>query len=90
MDEALPSVKSDSTKENKSMKLYGSNAIKDHSKTVNQMKSSLSREKYNTFAINVGHSECPGSELRPREKKKLKKRKSQNSINLIERAKKRD
>ena len=82
-------MKSDSTKENKSLKLYGSNSIKDHSKKINHIKSSLSREKFDQFAINVGN-DCPASEFRPKDKKKLKKKKSKHNLNLIERAKKRD
>jgi hypothetical protein len=46
LDEALPSVKSESTKENKSLKVQYSNSIKDQNKKINGYKSSLSREKH--------------------------------------------
>lgn len=38
----------------------------------------------------MGRTESPISDIRGKEKKKLKKKKSQNNINLIYRAKKRD
>jgi hypothetical protein len=43
LDEALPSVKSESTKENKSMKVPQSNSLKEHTNKINGFKSSLSR-----------------------------------------------
>jgi len=38
----------------------------------------------------MGHHESPISDIRTKEKKKLKKKKSQNNVNLIYRAKKRE
>ena len=59
---------------------------------MNGFKTSLSREKFDRYAIDIGQNQpqCPHSEARPKEKKKLKKKKSKININLIERAKKRD
>lgn len=54
VDEALPSVKSDSTKENKSMKVPQSNSIKEPKEAKKQLsgfKSSLSREKLDKYNI---------------------------------------
>lgn len=45
LDEALPSVKSESTKENKSLKVQYSNSSKENGKKVNGYKSSMSRER---------------------------------------------
>lgn len=89
LDEALPSVKSESTKENKSLKVQYSNSIKEQARKVNGYKSSLSREKNEQYAIDIHPQEHPTSEAhRARPKKNLKKVKSKKQLNLIERAKK--
>jgi hypothetical protein len=88
LDEALPSVKSESTKENKSLKVQYSNSIKEQARKVNGYKSSLSREKNDHYAIDI-HQEHPTSDAhRAKPKKNLKKVKSKKQLNLIERAKK--
>lgn len=92
LDEALPSVKSESTKENKSMKIPQSNSIKDHSKKqLSGFKSSLSREKLDRFNLDIPHNQLDhaASEIRGKDKK-LKRQKSRKQVNLIERAKHRD
>lgn len=82
-------MKSDSTKENKSLKIPGSNSIKEHPKKLNGFKSSLSREKFDKFVIDIA-KDCPVSDVRVKEKKKLRKKKSRNHINLVEPCRRRD
>ena len=97
LDEAFPSVKSDSTKENKSSTQNNYNAftasIPASNKKTLDIKSSLSREKFEKFSIELSKKQ-PSSEihrddiLKPKGLK-LKKQKSKKQIDLVERAKKR-
>ena len=89
LDEALPSVKSDSTKENKSLKIYQhSTPQPSHLHASNGHKTALSREspQYPLDINKLKHP--PSSEVaRSKQSKKLKKTKTKKQINLIERAK---
>jgi hypothetical protein len=92
LDEAFPSVKSDSTKENKSSTQNNYNgftaSIPGSSKKTLDIKSSLSREKFEKFSIELSKKQ-PSSEiqrddiLKPKGLKQLKKQKSKKQLDLV-------
>ena len=89
LDEALPSVKSDSTKENKSLKIYQhSTPQPSHLHASNGHKTAISRETPQ-YPLDINRlKQPPTSEVaRTKQGKKLKKSKTKKQINLIERAK---
>ena len=89
LDEALPSVKSESTKQNKSLKIQYSN---DQHKKGNVYKSSISREKNQHYGIDIAYHPTSdafrGKQDQGQKKKNLKKQKSRKQLDLIERSKK--
>lgn len=92
-EEALPSVKSESTKENKSLGLPQSpSSKKDSLRKINGYKS-VSREKPQKLLVDISkaHHHHPVSEIhRDKPPKKLKKQKTRKQLNLVERSKPRE
>lgn len=84
LDEALPSVKSESTKENKSLKVNYSNSKehlnKESQRDLKGYKSSLSREKPEYPIV---RPPPPSDAQRTLKKNTLKKAKSKKQLNLI-------